>query len=170
MATPLVTDELWVVIESLLPPEPVKPKGGRLRVDNRAALTGILLVLESGIPWEMLPQEMGCDSGMTCWRRLMTGRQWVFGKSCTKHCWHACKPPNSSTGPVRAWIYPASRSSGAQTGPNPTDRGKAGAKRHESSERLGRHRWVVERTLSWLNRCRRAPIRYERRTTSTRLS
>jgi transposase len=33
----------------------------------------------------------------------------------------------------------------------------------ESSERLGRYRWVVERTLSWLNRFRRLKVRYERR-------
>lgn len=33
----------------------------------------------------------------------------------------------------------------------------------ESSERLGRHRWVVERTLSWIARCRRLVVRYERR-------
>jgi len=33
----------------------------------------------------------------------------------------------------------------------------------DSSERLGRHRWVVERTLSWLNRYRRLRVRYERR-------
>jgi IS5 family transposase len=33
----------------------------------------------------------------------------------------------------------------------------------DSSERLGRHRWVVERTLAWLNRFRRLAIRYERR-------
>ena len=33
----------------------------------------------------------------------------------------------------------------------------------ESSERLGQHRWVVERTLSWLNRFRRLKVRYERR-------
>lgn len=33
----------------------------------------------------------------------------------------------------------------------------------DSSERLGRHRWVVERTLAWLNRYRRLTIRYERR-------
>ena len=70
MAKPLVTDELWEVIEPLLPPEPPKPKGGRPRVDDRAALTGILFVLKTGIPWEMLPQEMGSGSGMTCWRRL----------------------------------------------------------------------------------------------------
>ena len=39
-------------------------------MDNRAALTDILFVLKTGIPWEMLPKEMGCGSGMTCWRRL----------------------------------------------------------------------------------------------------
>ena len=33
----------------------------------------------------------------------------------------------------------------------------------DSSERLGRHRWVVGRTLSWLNRYRRLRVRYERR-------
>jgi transposase len=66
----LVTDELWAVIEPLLPKEAPKPKGGRPRVDDRAALRGIVFVLKSGIPWEMLPKEMGCGSGMTCWRRL----------------------------------------------------------------------------------------------------
>jgi transposase len=70
MPKPLVTDELWTVVEPLLPKQPPKPKGGRPRVNDRAALTGILFVLKSGIPWEMLPQEMGCGSGMTCWRRL----------------------------------------------------------------------------------------------------
>jgi transposase len=33
----------------------------------------------------------------------------------------------------------------------------------ETSERLGQHRWVVERTLAWLNCFRRLTIRYERR-------
>jgi IS5 family transposase len=33
----------------------------------------------------------------------------------------------------------------------------------ESSQRLGRHRWVVERTFAWLNRFRRLRVRYERR-------
>jgi|SRR5215203_5980178 len=73
MAKELVSDELWEIIEPLLPSEPPKPQGGRPRVDDRAALSGIIFVLKSGIPWEMLPQEMGCGSGVTCWRRL---REW----------------------------------------------------------------------------------------------
>lgn len=70
MAKQLVSDELWEVIEPLLPPEPAKPKGGRPRVSNRAALTGIIFVLKTGLPWSYLPPEMGCGSGSTCWRRL----------------------------------------------------------------------------------------------------
>ena len=73
MAKELVSDELWEIIEGLLPPEPPKLQGGRPRVEDRAALSGIIFVLKSGIPWEMLPQEMGCGSGVTCWRRL---REW----------------------------------------------------------------------------------------------
>src|SRR5215207_6207570 len=74
MAKQLVDDALWEVIKPLLPPPLKRTSGrGRPRLSERAALTGILFVLRSGIPWEMLPQEMGCGSGMTCWRRL---RDW----------------------------------------------------------------------------------------------
>src|SRR5262245_18613776 len=74
MSTPVNSDALWTIIAPLFPPEPSKPKGGRSRsIADRAALTGIVSVLKRGIPREMLPQEMGCASGMTCWRRL---RDW----------------------------------------------------------------------------------------------
>jgi transposase len=33
----------------------------------------------------------------------------------------------------------------------------------ESTEKLGQHRWVVERTLAWHAKYRRLTIRYERR-------
>src|SRR5262249_26104616 len=72
MAKPLLPDDLWELLGRLLPPP--KPRRhrypGRKPIDNRKALTGILFVLKTGIPWEDLPQEMGCGSGMTCWRRL----------------------------------------------------------------------------------------------------
>jgi transposase len=74
MARPLVPDELWEVVQPLSPRHRAGPgKRGRPPVDDRACLAGIIFVLQSGIPWEMLPQEMGCGSGMTCWRRL---RHW----------------------------------------------------------------------------------------------
>lgn len=46
---------------------------GRRRLDDRKVLCGILFVLDTGIPWEFLPQELGFGSGTTCWRRL---RDW----------------------------------------------------------------------------------------------
>jgi transposase len=73
MATPRLADELWAVIEPLLPPVPVSPHGGRPRVSHRAVLTGLLFVLKTGLPWEQLPLELDCGSGRTCWRRL---REW----------------------------------------------------------------------------------------------
>jgi transposase len=73
MAKLLISDELWQRIEPLIPPRPPHPQGGRPPVSDRAALTGIVFVLRSGIQWELLPQEMGCGCGMTCWRRL---RDW----------------------------------------------------------------------------------------------
>jgi len=73
MSTPLLSNALWNLIQPLLPSSPSRPKGGRPRVPDRACLTGILFVRRSGIPWEMLPQELGCGSGMTCWRLL---RDW----------------------------------------------------------------------------------------------
>jgi transposase len=74
MARPLLDDALWDIIEPLIPKKERRFRNpGRKRIPDRACLTGILFVLRTGIQWEMLPQEMGCGSGMTCWRRL---REW----------------------------------------------------------------------------------------------
>ena len=247
MSKPLVSDELWALVAPLLPPEPPKPKGGRPRVPDRACLTGIIFVLKRGIPWEMLPQELGCGSGVTCWRRLRDGQ----AAGCPLgDLGPAAPPPARSPRRSRpARLEPGvagfgqhpGQKGGDAVGPNPTDRGKPGTKRHvvgdrrglplarlltgakrhdsvvfadlidaippirqpngrrrkrphklhadkgydysrcrlalrrrhiqvriarkgiDSSERLGRHRWVIERTLAWLNRYRRLTVRYERR-------
>ena len=73
MAQPLVADALWERIEPLIPKRSPSPRGGRPRIDDRKCLAGILFVLKTGIAWQDLPREMGCGSGMTCWRRL---REW----------------------------------------------------------------------------------------------
>lgn len=75
MARPILDDELWELVKPILPPPKKRRRHnpGRKPKDNRSVLTGILFVLKTGIPWEYLPKEMGCGSGMTCWRRL---RDW----------------------------------------------------------------------------------------------
>ena len=74
-AAELVPDRLWSLVEPLLPAQLPKPRGGRPRLSERACLTGIVFVLRSGIPWRMLPKELGCGSGMSCWRRLRDWQQ-----------------------------------------------------------------------------------------------
>ena len=74
MAKPILNDELWKIIEPLTPKKKRRFRyPGRKPISDRAALTGILFVLRTGTGWEHLPKEMGCGSGMTCWRRL---RDW----------------------------------------------------------------------------------------------
>ncbi len=66
-----VSDELWEVLAPLLPQYERRFRyPGRQRLDDRAALEGILFVLQTGIAWTQLPQELGFGSGVTCWRRL----------------------------------------------------------------------------------------------------
>src|SRR5918993_844192 len=217
MAKELVTDEPWETIEPLLPPEPPKPQGGRPRIDDRAALTGIVFVLKSGIPWEMLPKEMGCGSGMTCWRRL---KEWheagVWERlhrvllerlgEADQIDWERASLDSASIPDRRGVplavmltaanvhdsmafeelidaVEPIKRPRGRpRRRPEKLHADKAyddkkckatlrrrgiksriARKGIESSEKLGPHRWVVERTLAWLSKYRRLAIRYERR-------
>ena len=70
----IVSDELWERVAPLLPRRSRRSRfPGRLPLDDRQVLCGILFVLYTGIPWEYLPRQLGFGSGMTCWRRL---RDW----------------------------------------------------------------------------------------------
>ena len=75
MDKPIIDDELWRRFEPLLPQPKARRKKypGRKPVPDRAALNGIVFVLRTGLRWRDLPAEMGCGSGVTCWRRL---RHW----------------------------------------------------------------------------------------------
>jgi len=134
MAKPLVSDELWSLLQPLLPPP--KPRRfrypGRKPLGDREALTGILFVLKTGIPWEDLPSEMGCGCGMTCWRRLQAWQQagaWVK--------LHQVLLRKLDDADKIDWSRAAIDSSFArafggveESGRNPTDRGRPGVKQH----------------------------------------
>jgi transposase len=74
MAKKRVSKALWSAIAPLLPEHKSSPKGGRPPVPDRACLEGIIFVLKTGMPWQMLPTELGYGSGSTCWRRF---RAWT---------------------------------------------------------------------------------------------
>jgi transposase len=130
MAKPLLPDELREMIRPLIPPHPPQPKGGRPFLDDRQGLTGIIFLLKTGLPWEDLPQEMGCGCGMTCWNRW---RDWpaagVWDK-IHRILWAHLRGADpiafarfiADTGHVRAV------GGGEETGPSPVDRSKTGSK------------------------------------------
>ena len=71
MPQPLVDDDLWAEIEPLLPKKRRRKRNpGRRQLCNRCVLNRYLIRAEVRHSVEMLPKEMGCGSGMTCWRRL----------------------------------------------------------------------------------------------------
>ncbi|CEF48205.1 unnamed protein product [uncultured bacterium] len=134
MAKPLLPDALWELIEPLLPPP--KPRRfrfpGRKPIGNRQALTGILFVLKTGIPWEYLPVELGCGSGMTCWRRLRDWQQagvWFALHQLFLTRLDGAHRIDWSRAAVDATF--ARAFGGVEgSGPNPTDRGRPGVKQH----------------------------------------
>jgi transposase len=68
----LVSDELWAIVEPLLPAPPRPPYGGRRRtISDRACLAAMVFMARTSTPWRLLPaRELGCGSPATCWRRL----------------------------------------------------------------------------------------------------
>ena len=71
MARELLPGGLWELIKPLIPEHARRFRyPGRKPLDHRKVLTGVLFVLKTGIPWEDLPQELGCGCGMTCWSHL----------------------------------------------------------------------------------------------------
>lgn len=141
MARPIVSDGLWERIEPLLPP----PKSRRFRhpgrkpIDRRKVLTGIIFVLKTGIPWEELPQEMGCGCGMTCWNYLQ-----AWQRAGVWERLHEVLLAELQEADRIDWSRAAVDSTharalggGEKTGENPTDRRKLGTKHHIVTDAQG---------------------------------
>ncbi len=109
---------------------------------DRAALTGIIFVLRYGLPWSAVPKELGCGSGIPCWRRLRDWQQaGVFDRlhqtlldRLGEQGWI-----DWELGCLDSARIPAKKGGDDATavGPNPTDRGKPGTKRHLITDRQG---------------------------------
>ncbi|MGW5650518.1 IS5 family transposase [Streptomyces humi] len=126
----MVDDDLWALIEPLLPPWPTRSPGPRL-VDDRLCLQGILYVLHQDIAWQLLPLELGFGSGQTCWRRLNRWqRAGVFERL------HRTLLAELNAAGELDWTCAcvdgprAREKGGAATGPSPVDRRKTGSKHH----------------------------------------
>ncbi|WP_420834109.1 IS5 family transposase [Streptomyces yunnanensis] len=135
----IVSDELWALVEPLLPKPGSKLVEGRPRVPDRQALCGILFVLHTGIQWEYLPQELGFGSGMTCWRRLAAWNQagvWDQLHVLLLKKLRSAKKLDWSRAVIDSSHVRAARK-GPKSGPSPVDRARPGSKHHVVTDAQG---------------------------------
>ncbi|WP_369142114.1 IS5 family transposase [Streptomyces sp. R44] len=135
----LVPDDLWDLVEPVLPSFHSRPQGdGTAPIDQRAVFTAVVYVLTSGCAWRYLPPAFGVSPATThrrcsvwtasgVWRRLHSrgsGRdrspRWTRLELRDRRC-----------------RLGACEQGGSLTEPNPVDRGKAGSKLHVLTDRQG---------------------------------
>ena len=131
---PLVTDALWERLQPLLPTPPKRRFRfpGRKPIDYRKILTGILIVLKTGMAWDDLPAELGCGCGKTCRHYLRLWHQAGVGQQLHALLLAELNSENRIDW-QRALIdasFAGAPEGGEDTGPNPTDRSKSGSKHH----------------------------------------
>lgn len=105
----------------------------------RKILTGILFVLKTGIAWDDLPAELGCGCGKTCRHYLQLWHQ--AGVWVQLHAVLLAELNGADQIDWRRALIDASFAKapegGADTSPNPTDRGKMGSKHHVMTDAQG---------------------------------
>jgi transposase len=125
-----ISDEVWDMINDLLPSEKPRYTVGRPVIPFRKVLDGIVYVLRTGCQWKILPKEFG--SGSTCHRRF---QQWVQMDILKKIWAKLLEDYDNKIGIKLIWqsldsISIKSSLGGDMTdGRNPVDRSKLGTKR-----------------------------------------
>jgi putative transposase len=123
-------DELWQRVQPVLERRyPLAPTG-RPRADLRRVLDGVIYRMRSGVQWQQLPRCFGAKSTVHGWF------QKFVADGVLEEIWAGLVAECDALGAV-AWTWQAadgvmgkSRFDGDQRGPNPTDRGKQGTKKH----------------------------------------
>jgi transposase len=77
MSKDLIDGQFWTLIEPLIPTPGRRDHqyAGRKPTPDLAVFRGIVFVLQSGIPWNLLPKEMGFGTGAVCLRRLVAWQE-----------------------------------------------------------------------------------------------
>lgn len=125
-----IPDPMWEEIKPLLPPQKEPGTPGRPPVPHRKVMNGILYVLRTGCHWQAVPASFG--SGSTCHRRF---QEWTEEGIFRAIVEVMLQGYNQLRGIDWQWqagdatTLPAPLG-GGKTGPNPTDLGKSGTKRH----------------------------------------
>jgi len=130
-------DLLWAKIQTVLDEHDPPAKYGPDRIDQRAALDGVIFRMRSGCQWNQLPEIFGDDSSVH-----RTFQRWVK-RDVFKHVWADLIEACDELGGVD-WQWQSAdcalgkaRMGGDKIGPNPTDRGKNGTKRGVLTEADG---------------------------------
>lgn len=130
-------DVLWEQIMPLVPAPKAKKTPGRPRMDDRQALTAIFYLLRTGCQWNALPRSLGADS--TVHDRF---QEWVAAGFFQRLWVAGLLEYDERIGLDWEWqamdgVMTKAPLGQADTGPNPTDRSKAGTKRSLLTEGHG---------------------------------
>ena len=171
-----LTDDEWAYVEPLIPP--AKPGGGKRRTDMRAVMNGVMYILSTGCQWRYLPKDFPPRSTVhnyfVWWQcdRVLDRIHHALYVECRDKAEREASPTAAI---IDSQSVKSAEKGGGCIDPHGFDAGKLikGKKRHILVDTLGLllhairrsdhakgfvrlpKRWIVERTIAWLNRCRR---------------
>src|SRR6266704_2841623 len=165
-----LTDDEWAHVEPLIPP--AKRGGNKRHVEVREVMNGIMYILSTGCQWRAIPKDLPPRSTLFDYLDLWS---WDGTLGRIHHALYVeCREQGErEASPTAAIIDSQSVKSAEKGGPASirmammrARRSKARSVPHLETEIVRRSdqvkgfavlpkRWIIERTIAWLNRCRR---------------